>query len=96
MRWYLVQYADDKGMVYQWALAASHLCAAADVLIDRGFNRMLHTNDDSFITVVCDDYVVGNYTRKEVEVHADRVLGLSPMPTLPNDPTTEADWWKDD
>jgi hypothetical protein len=79
MTWYLVQYAGDKGMVFQWALAASHLCAAADVLIDRGFNLMLHTNDDSFITVVCkDNYVVGNYTRKEVEVHADRALGLSP------------------
>jgi hypothetical protein len=96
MNWYLVQYADEDGMVYQWAQADTHLCAAADVLIDRGFNPMLHTNDDTLITVVQrDSYVAGNYTRKEVEVHADRMLELLPMPTSPEDPTTQADWWKE-
>ncbi|MCS5630053.1 MAG: hypothetical protein NZ744_04430 [Pirellulaceae bacterium] len=34
---YLVQYADNETMVHQWAWADSHLDAAANVLIDRGF-----------------------------------------------------------
>ena len=88
MNWYLVQYADNNGMVYQWAQADTHLDAAADVLIDRGFDPMLHTQDDTLITVVRkNDWVAGNYTRQEVGVHADRALGLM---SLDDDP----DWWK--
>ena len=95
MEWYLVQYADHKGMVYQWAQASSHLDAAANVLIDRGFDPMLHQQDNASILVVCkDSYIAGSYTRQEVQVYADRLLGFTPMPTIPEDPTNEADWWK--
>ena len=87
MNWYLVQYADKNGMVYQWAQADTHLDAAAYVLIDRGFDPMLHTNDDTLITVVRRDYVAGNYTRQEVNAYADTALGLM---HLDDDP----DWWK--
>ncbi len=96
MNWYLVQYADTSGMVHQWTQAGTHLDAAAAVLIDRGFDPMLHKQGDTLIIVVRkSDYVAGSYTRLEVGVYADRVLGLTPTPTLPDDPTTEADWWKD-
>tara|TARA_Y100000296_G_scaffold84124_1_gene116674 strand:- start:1644 stop:1913 length:270 start_codon:yes stop_codon:yes gene_type:complete len=89
MSWYLVQYADENGMVYQWAQADTHLDAAADVLIDRGFDKMLHTNDDTTITVVRKhDYVAGNYIKSEVLKYADVSLGLD---THGND----ADWWKE-
>ncbi len=95
MNWYLVQYADNNGMVYQWTQADTHLDAAADVLIDRGFDPMLHKQDDTLITVVRKhDYVAGSYPKRDVKVHADRALGLTPTPTLPDDPTNEADWWK--
>ena len=88
MNWYLVQYADGNGVVYQWACADTHLDAAAAVLIDRGFDKMLHTNDDTTITVVRkDDYVAGNYTKGEVLKYADVSLGLD---TLDDDP----DWWR--
>ena len=89
MNWYLVQYADNDGMVYQWAQADSHLDAAADVLIDRGFDPMLGKQDDTMIIVVRkQDWVAGNYTRQEVSVYADRVLGLMPLDDNP-------DWWKE-
>ena len=89
MNWYLVQYADGNGMVYQWAQSSTHLDAASDVLIDRGFDKMLHTNDDTRITVVRKhDYVAGNYTKSEVLKCADVSLGLA---THDND----ADWWKE-
>ena len=95
MQWYLVQYADHKGMVYQWQQASSHLDAAANVLIDRGFDPMLHQqNDASIIVVHKGNYVAGSYTRQEVQVYADRLLGFTPVPTMPEDPTTEADRWK--
>ena len=88
MNWYLVQYADDNGMVYQWAQSSTHLDAAADVLIDRGFDKMLHTNDDATITVVRKhDYVAGNYTKCEVLKYADVSLGLD---THGNDDN----WWR--
>tara|TARA_R110002020_G_scaffold103752_13_gene243162 strand:- start:186 stop:461 length:276 start_codon:yes stop_codon:yes gene_type:complete len=91
MNWYLVQYADSNGMVYQWAQSSSHLDAASDVLIDRGFDKMLHTNDDTMITVVRkDDYVAGNYTRDEVLKCANVSLGLD-TGTLDDDP----DWWRE-
>ena len=88
MNWYLVQYADGNGMVYQWAQSSTHLDAASDVLIDRGFDKMLHTNDDTTITVVRKyDCVAGNYTKGEVLKYADVSLGLD---TLDDDP----DWWR--
>ena len=90
MDWYLVQYADSDGMVYQWTQSATHLDAASDVMIDRGFDSMLHDDDDdTMITVVRKgDYVAGNYTKREVIKYADVSLGLD---TRGND----EDWWKE-
>ena len=89
MNWYLVQYADTSGMVYQWTQADTHLDAAAAVLIDRGFKPMLHEQDNALITVVCkNSYVAGSYPKRDVRAHADKALGLN---TLPDDP---ADWWR--
>ena len=52
---------------------------------------MLHTNDDTMITVVRkDDYVAGNYTRDEVLKCANVSLGLD-TGTLDDDP----DWWRE-
>lgn len=92
MNLYLVQYAEDSGMVQVWAEAGNHLEAAANVLIDRGFDSMLHKRDDTLITVVCrDSSIAGSYPMQHVREYADRTLGLT---TLPDDPTNEADWWK--
>jgi hypothetical protein len=92
MNLYLVQYADNNTQAQVWAEADSHLDAAASVLIDRGFGSMLHKQDDTLITVVCrDSSIAGNYPKRDVREYADRTLGLT---TLPDNPTTEADWWK--
>ena len=48
MNWYLVQYADNSGMVYQWTQADNRLDAAAIVLIDRGSNDMLANESVSY------------------------------------------------
>ena len=80
MNLYLVQYADVDSVVQVWAEGNNHLDAAAWVLIDRGFDSMLH--------------IAGIYPKEAVREHADRLLGLTPTPTLPEDPTTGADWWK--
>ena len=87
MNLYLVQYADVDSVVQVWAEGNNHLDAAAWVLIDRGF--------DSMIIAVCkDSHIAGIYPKGAVREHADRLLGLTPTPTLPEDPTTGADWWK--
>jgi len=78
MNWYSVQYADGSGMVSQWAQADTHLCAAADVMIDRGFMSQHDADDDTPIMVVRrHDYIAGSYTSLEVELHANRILGLT-------------------
>ena len=89
---YLVQYADNNGMVMQWANAPSHLEEAADVLIDMGFDNMKYINDDTMIIVVCrTTYVAGNYSRGEVRQYANRILGLTPH----DGSDGNADWWKE-
>ena len=89
---YLVQYADNNGRVMQWANAQSHLEAAADVLIDKGFDNMKYINDDTMIIVVCrTTYVAGNYSRGEVRQYANRILGLTPH----DGSDGNADWWKE-
>ena len=92
MNLYLVQYAENGGMVQIWTESNNHLDAAANVLIDRGFKSMLHKQDNTIITVVCkDSSIAGSYPKGEVREHADRRLGLT---TLPDNPPDEADWWK--
>jgi len=87
MNWYLVQYGDSSGMVYQWAQADNHLDAAADVLVDRGSSGMV-ANDapdeyQSIIVVRKDDCIAGSYTMREVESRANCMLGLSDEQWLP-------------
>ena len=95
MNLYLVQYADVDRVVQVWAEGNNHLDAAAWVLIDKGFDSMLHKQDDTLIIAVCkDSHIAGIYPKGEVREHANRLLGLTPTPTLPEDPTTGADWWK--
>ena len=92
MNLYLVQYADNNTQAQVWAEADNHLDAATSVLIDRGFDSMLHKQDDTLITVVCrDSSIAGSYPVQHVREHADRTLGLT---TLPDSPPDEADWWK--
>ena len=50
---YLVQYASVDSMVHEWTKADSHIDAAANVLIDKGFDNLMWKNDDSIIVVVC-------------------------------------------
>jgi len=100
MNWYLVQYADDTGMVYQWAQASGHLDAAAMVVIDRGSESMLahiHGVDDDYksITVVCKDtYIAGSYTMREVVSKADCMVGLSDKQWMPWADHSD-DYWRE-
>ena len=90
MNLYLVQYTSNSGMVEIWAQAHNHLDAAASVLIDRGFDSMLHQQSDPTIKVVCRDSCrVGIYPKSHVVQYADGILGLT---CFPDDP---ADSWKD-
>ena len=81
MNWYLVQYADTSGMVYQWTQADNAFDAAANVMIDRGSESMLANDaEDSYqsITVVSkENYIASHYTMREVESKANCILGLS-------------------
>ena len=77
MNWYNVQYADDNGMVSQWTQADTHLCAAGNVLLDRGFYGIHDATPTTPIMVVRKhDYLVGSYTLREVEHEANRIVGL--------------------
>jgi len=93
MNLYLVQYTGTDSMTQVWAEADDHLDAATSVLIDRGFDSMLHKQDDALVIVVCrDSCIAGSYPMQHVREHADRILGLT---TLPDSPPDEADWWRD-
>jgi hypothetical protein len=110
---YLVQYAGnmDLGMIQQWTRADSHLGAAAEVLIDRGFDSMMPnaeadqdlpypgppTSLDDFgpqtITVVQGGTLsAGHYSKREVETHANRELGLWPKGQVRGDEWKGDDW----
>ena len=98
MNWYLVQYADKSGMVYQWTQADNSLDAAANVIIDRGADGMLASaaaDDHQSITVVSKaDYIAGNYTMREVESRANCMLGLSTSQWFPW-AVDEDGWWRE-
>ena len=77
MNWYNVQYADANGMVSQWTQAGTHLEAAGNVLLDRGFNGIHDAAPTTPIMVVRKhDYIAGSYTLREVEHEANRIVGL--------------------
>ena len=89
---YLVQYATVTSRVHEWTEADSPLDAAANVLIDKGFDP---TFKNDLVIVVCkNNWQAGVYPVSDVRVRADIMLGLTPEPTPPEDPTAEADWWK--
>ena len=98
MNWYLVQYADNSGMVYQWTQADNRLDAAANVLIDRGSNDMLANDaadEHQSITVVSkDNYIAGSYTMREVVSRADCMVGLSDKQWLPWADHSD-DYWRE-
>ena len=74
---YLVQYADNETVVHQWSWADSHIDAAANVLIDRGFSAMLHQNDETLIVVVCkNNWHAGVYPVSDVRARANHMVGL--------------------
>ena len=77
MNWYNVQFADRNGMVSQWTQADTHLCAAGNVLLDRGFYGIHDATPTTPIMVVRKhDYLAGSYTLREVEHEANRIVGL--------------------
>jgi|TARA_R110000744_G_scaffold86062_2_gene168265 hypothetical protein len=87
---YLVQYASVDSMVHEWTKADSHIDAAANVLIDKGFDNLMWKNDDSIIVVVCkNNYVAGLYPVSQIKTRANHMVGL---PVEINHPD---DWWKD-
>ena len=89
---YLVQYATVTSRVHEWTKADSHINAAANVLIDKGFDP---TFKNDLVIVVCkNNWQAGVYPVSDVRVRADTMLGLTPEPTPPEDPTAKADWWK--
>jgi len=89
---YLVQYATLTTRVYEWTKADNHIDAAVNVLVDKGFDP---TFKNDLVIVVCKNtWQAGVYPLSDVRERADIMLGLTPEPTLPDDPTTEADWWK--
>jgi hypothetical protein len=98
MNWYLVQYADNSGMVYQWTQADNAFDAAASVMIDRGSESMLANDaDDDYqsITVVSkDSYVASGYTMREVESRANCMLGLSDQQWFPWADHSD-DYWRE-
>jgi len=86
---YLVQYASVESMVHEWTKADSHMDAAANVLIDKGFDSLMWKDDDSTIVVVCkNNYVAGLYTVAQVKTRANHMVGL------PQNPENNPDWWK--
>jgi hypothetical protein len=98
MNWYLVQYADTSGMVYQWTQAATEFDAAASVMIDRGSAAMLaNAADEDYqsITVVNkDNWQASSYTMREVESRANCMLGLSDKQWFPWADHSD-DYWRD-
>ena len=87
---YLVQYASVDSMVHEWTKADSHMDAAANVLIDKGFDNLMWKNDDSIIVVVCKtNYVAGLYPVSQIKTRANNMVGL------PQNPENNSDWWKD-
>jgi|TARA_R110000823_G_scaffold227322_1_gene354693 hypothetical protein len=87
---YLVQYASVDSMVHEWTKADSHMDAAANVLIDKGFDNLMWKDDDSIIVVVCKtNYVAGLYPVSQIKTRANNMVGL------PQNPENNSDWWKD-
>jgi hypothetical protein len=98
MNWYLVQYADASGMVYQWTQADSAFDAAADVMIDRGSETMLANDADddyqSIKVVSKDSWHASSYTMREVASRANCMLGLSDNQWFPWADHSD-DYWRE-
>ena len=96
MSWYLVQYADSSGMVYQWTQADTAFDAAANVMIDRGSKAMLANDADddyqSIKVVNKDNWHASSYTMREVESKANCMLGLSDQQWFPWADHSDDDW----
>jgi hypothetical protein len=84
---YVVQYSTTKGVVHEWTYAASHLDAAANMVLTNGCKDMLANDaDDSYQSIIVvrkGDYIVGRYTMREVVSRADCMVGLSDKQWLP-------------
>ena len=98
MNWYLVQYADTSGMVYQWTQADSAFDAAANVMIDRGSEAMLANDADedyqSIKVVDKDSWHASSYTMREIESRANCMLGLSDEQWFPWADHSD-DYWRE-
>jgi hypothetical protein len=73
--WYNVQYLTESGEYKEWVQAESWLDAAAESLIDNGFDCLYFP--DGFVTVVRRvDYSATHYSIPMVEQWANHILGL--------------------